>query len=115
MLNIVIKSIFLIILIPFYLMGQNTNVSKVATTSATFLEIPVGAAAVGMGGAFVSLANDASALYWNVGGISTIGKYDLQFANMEWIGDTRFNFAGLVLPLGEFGNPWLKFHISFYG
>ena len=66
MLNIVIKSIFLIILIPLYLMGQNTNVSKVATTSAAFLELPVGAAAVGMGGSFVSLANDASALYWNV-------------------------------------------------
>jgi hypothetical protein len=109
MLNIVIKSIFLIILIPFYLMGQNTNVSKVATTSATFLEIPVGAVAVGMGGAFVSLANDASALYWNVGGISTIGKYDFQLASMEWIGDTRFNFAGLVLPLGEFGTLGLSF------
>ena len=109
MLNILIKSIFLIILIPFYLMGQNTNVSKVATTSATFLEIPVGAAAVGMGGAFVSLANDASALYWNVGGISTIDKYDFQLASMEWIGDTRFNFAGLVLPLGEFGTLGLSF------
>ena len=109
MMNIVIKSIFFIMLIPFYLMGQNTNVSKVATTSATFLEIPVGAAAVGMGGAFVSVANDASALYWNVGGISTIGKFDLQIANMEWIGDTRFNFVGLVLPLGDFGTMGFSF------
>ena len=109
MMNIVIKSIFFVILIPFYLMGQNTNVSKVATTSATFLEIPVGAAAVGMGGAFVSVANDASALYWNVGGISTIDKFDLQIANMEWIGDTRFNFVGLVLPLGDFGTIGFSF------
>jgi len=107
--NIVLKKIFFILLIPFCLMAQNTNVSKVATTSATFLEIPVGAAAVGMGGAFVSVANDASALYWNVGGISTIGKYDLQIANMEWIGDTRFNFVGLVLPLGEFGTLGFSF------
>ncbi len=109
MLNIVTKSIFFVILIPFYLIGQNTNVSKVATTSATFLEIPVGAAAVGMGGAFVSVANDASALYWNVGGISTIGKFDLQIANMEWIGDTRFNYVGLVLPLGDFGTIGFSF------
>lgn len=109
MLNIVTKRIFFVILIPFYLMGQNTNVSKVATTSAAFLEIPVGAAAVGMGGAFVSVANDASALYWNVGGISTIGKFDLQIANMEWIGDTRFNFVGLVLPLGDFGTMGFSF------
>jgi hypothetical protein len=109
MINSLIKKIFLILLVPFYLMGQSTNVSKVATTAAAFLEIPVGAAAVGMGGAFVSVANDASAIYWNVGGISTIGKYDLQFANMQWIGDTRFNFVGLVLPLGEFGTLGLSF------
>jgi hypothetical protein len=62
-----------------------------------------------MGGAFVSVANDASALYWNVGGISTIGKFDLQIANMEWIGDTRFNFVGLVLPLGDFGTMGFSF------
>ncbi len=109
MISSLIKKILLILLVPIYLMGQSTNVSKVATTSATFLEIPVGAAAVGMGGAFVSVANDASALYWNVGGISTIGKYDLQIANMEWIGDTRFNFVGLVIPLGEFGTLGFSF------
>ena len=109
MMNIVIKSIFLIILIPFYLMGQNTNVSKVATTSATFLEIPVGAAAVGMGGAYVSVAHDASELYWNVGAIAEIGKFDLHLANMQWIGDTRFNYVGLVLPLGDFGTIGFSF------
>ena len=46
------------------------NVSKTATTAANFLEIGVGANAAGMGGAFVSIANDASALFWNVGGIA---------------------------------------------
>jgi hypothetical protein len=39
------------------------NVSKTGTTAASFLEISVGAPAIGMGGAFVSLANDATALY----------------------------------------------------
>lgn len=101
--NIVLKRMFFVLLIPFYLMGQNTNVSKVATTSAAFLEIPVGAVAVGMGGAFVGVANDASAIYWNVAGISRIGKYDLHLSSMAWIGNTRFNFVGLVLPIGESG------------
>jgi len=90
-------------------MGQSKDVSKVGTTAAAFLEIPVGAAAVGMGGAFVSLVNDASGLYWNVGGISTIEKYNLHISNMTWIGDTKYNFAGLVLPLGEFGTLGLSF------
>ncbi|MCK7482164.1 MAG: hypothetical protein M0C28_37180 [Candidatus Moduliflexus flocculans] len=43
------------------------NVSKAGTTAASFLEIGVGGPANAMGGAFVGLANDASALYWNVG------------------------------------------------
>ena len=105
----IIKNVCLILLLPFCLMGQSKDVSKVGTTAATFLEIPAGAVAVGMGGAFVSQANDASALYWNVGGISTIGKYDLHLANMNWIGDTKYNFAGLVIPLGEFGTLGLSF------
>ena len=104
-----IKKTYLILFIPFCLLGQSKDVSKVGTSAAAFLEIPAGAAAVGMGGAFVSVANDASALYWNVGGISTIGKYDLHLTNMTWIGDTKYNFAGLVLPLGEFGTLGLSF------
>ncbi|GBD88510.1 hypothetical protein BMS3Abin03_02446 [bacterium BMS3Abin03] len=109
MISKLIVKIFLILLVPLNLMGQSDDVSKVGTTAATFLEIPVGGAAVGMGGAFVSLANDASSLYWNVGGISTIGKYDLHLSYMNWIADTKFNFAGLVLPLGDFGTFGLSF------
>ena len=41
------------------------NVSKTGTTAASFLEIPVGAKGIGMGGAYVSVTNDASSLFWN--------------------------------------------------
>ena len=110
-----IKKTCLILFIPFCLMGQSKDVSKVGTTAAVFLEIPAGAPAVGMGGAFVSLANDASALYWNVGGISTIEKYDLHITNMTWIGDTKYNFAGISSSTGRVWDSWLKFYISFHG
>ncbi len=91
------------------LFSQSDDVSKVGTTAAAFLEIPVGAPAVGIGGAFVSIANDASALYWNVGSISTLDKFDVQLTHIDWIGDTRFNYVGLVLPLGDFGTLGLSF------
>jgi hypothetical protein len=105
-----IKLILILILIGSpYLLSQSDDISKVGTTAAVFLEIPVGAPAVGLGGAFVSIANDASALYWNVGGISTLGRYDVHLAHMDWIADTRFNFAGLILPLGDFGTLGLSF------
>jgi hypothetical protein len=107
--NIYFISLFILIFFSNSLFSQSDEVSKVGTTAAAFLEIPVGAPAVGIGGAFVSVANDASALYWNVGSISTLGKFDVQLSHMEWIGDTKFNYVGLVLPLAEFGTLGLSF------
>jgi hypothetical protein len=85
------------------------NVSKTGTTAATFLEISAGAAAIGMGGAFVSVVNDASSLYWNPAGIARLNKYEAIISHSEWIAQTNFDYAGLVLPLGEFGTLGLSF------
>lgn len=103
--------IFLLILI-LLLVGQTIypqNVSKTGTTAASFLEIGVGATANSMGGAFAGLANDASALYWNVGGIANLDQYEAILVHTNWIADTKFDYAGLVIPLGDFGNLGLSF------
>lgn len=103
--------IFLLSII-FLLINQSIysqNVSKVGTTAAPFLEIGVGARANAMGGAFVGLANDASTLYWNVGGIATLDKYEVVLAHTDWIADTKFDYAGLVFPLGNIGSFGLSF------
>ncbi|MDZ7373691.1 MAG: PorV/PorQ family protein [candidate division KSB1 bacterium] len=76
------------------------NVSKVGTTAAAFLEIEVGGRALGMGGGFVGHANDASALYWNVGGISRLPRNELLLSHTQWLADIRFDYAGFVLKLG---------------
>ncbi|HEX9006918.1 MAG TPA: PorV/PorQ family protein, partial [Bacteroidota bacterium] len=90
--------------------GQGViNVSKSGTVAATFLEIPVGAAAVGLGGAFVSLANDATALYWNPAGTATFQHAEALVQHTAWIGDTKHDFAALVVPLGSFGTLGLSF------
>jgi len=85
------------------------NVAKTGTVAATFLEIPAGAAAVGMGTAFVSNASDASALYWNPAGAARFEKSEVLANHMSWIADTRFDFAALVLPLGEAGTVGVSF------
>ena len=83
------------------LLGQ--GVSKTGTVAATFLEIPVGASAVAMGSAFVSLANDATSLYWNPAGSAWLAQSEVLAVHTNWIADTRFDFASFVLPLEEFG------------
>ena len=100
-----------IIGLSFSLKAQSSDepVSKVGTVAATFLEIPVGARASGMGGAFVSLANDVSALYWNVAGIVNLNRNEIMGIHTRWIGETNFDYAGLVIPFGESG----AFGVSF--
>jgi hypothetical protein len=79
------------------------NVSKSGTTAATFLEIGVGAQAIGMGGAYVSLANNATALHWNPAGVASLAEMNIDVVHTNWIADTKFDFAGAVLPLGSVG------------
>ncbi|MGA2623333.1 MAG: PorV/PorQ family protein [Bacteroidota bacterium] len=83
--------------------GQSNDVSKTGTDAATFLEIPVGATAVGMGGAFVSYANDATSLYWNPSACALLTQNNFTVSHTNWIADTKFDFGGVVIPLGGFG------------
>lgn len=80
------------------------SVTKVGTTAAGFLLIDVGPRANGMGGAYVSVANDATAMYWNPAGIARLDHFAATFSNTKWIADLSFNYAGAVLALGGFGN-----------
>ncbi len=79
------------------------KVTKVGTTAAPFLSIGVGSRAIAMGGAFVSTADDASALFWNVSGIARLKGNQIILDHAEWIADINYDFAGVVLNFGSFG------------
>jgi hypothetical protein len=84
----------------FYAQG---GVSKVGTAAGKFLSIDVGPRATAMGSAFVSVANDVTAMYWNSAGIARIDNFEASFSSSKWIADLSFNYAGAVVPLGSFG------------
>jgi hypothetical protein len=92
------------LLLIFSLPLQAQNVTKVGTTSAAFLGIDLGPRGAAMGSAYVSLANDATAMYWNPAGIAKLQNFQATFSNMKWIADLSFNYAGVVLSLGNIGN-----------
>jgi hypothetical protein len=98
-----------ILLLSFSSYAQSDRVSKVGTTGATFLEIGLGAPADAMGGAYVSLARDASALYWNPGGIAGVKDNEVTLYHSLWLADTKVSFAGMVIPVGEFGTLGFAF------
>ena len=92
------KKLFYLLLINLtFLIGQN----NVATTSAAFLEIGAGARSLGMGGAFVSVANDASSMYWNPAGLSFHDTKEVYFNHANWIADISFDYFGITIPLNN--------------
>ncbi|MCG3120654.1 MAG: hypothetical protein ALAOOOJD_03460 [bacterium] len=85
------------------------SITKVGTTAAQFLKIGAGVRAIGMGGAFVAVANDVTALYWNPAGIATIsGGGEATFNHAEWLAETAYDFAGVTLNAGNFGTLGLS-------
>ena len=69
------RSILFILVITFHCFGIAEYVraeepKKLAQATMTFLNIEVGARAVGMGGSFISMDNDATSLFWNPAGIA---------------------------------------------
>jgi hypothetical protein len=77
----------------------DTNVSRRGTAAGSMLEIGVGARAEALGGAFVAIADDPSALYWNPAGITKIRSLSLQATKTEWFVGTTFNTVDFVTSI----------------
>ncbi|MBI4061406.1 MAG: PorV/PorQ family protein [Elusimicrobia bacterium] len=72
-----------------------------AAETASFLDIGVGARAIGMGGAYTALADDASAVYWNPAGLSRVEKRELSVSHAELGLGTREDFFAYAHPTGR--------------
>lgn len=75
--------------------------SKVGTTAANFLTIPVGPRATSMGSAFTAIANDATSAFWNPSGLSRMTRSEFTASTAEWLVGTRLNWIGLAYKLDE--------------
>lgn len=64
--------------------------AKVGTIGGQVLKIGIGARAVSMGSSFVSVADDATAVYWNPAGIARIQKSVLSINHTTWLADIGY-------------------------
>lgn len=71
--------------------GQRAGISAVQ-----FLKVGVGGRAASMGDAFVAVANDVSALYWNPAGLIQAPADQVMFSHNEWLVDLKHDFIGGV-------------------
>lgn len=104
------KSIFskiLFLVFIFTLSVINSQTRKTGTTAAQILKLNVGARAVGLGGAYTSVADDISSIYWNPGGTSNIEFNSAYFGHSQLYADIKHEFAAYAGKLGDFGSVGL--------
>lgn len=83
--------------------------------------IGAGARAIGLGNAFVSLADDASAVYWNPAALKNVQSMQFMAMYMPLYGDftgatyTYFGFVYPTLSAGAFGAGYMRVGTTFDG
>lgn len=82
--------------------GAASSNSRVGTRGANFLEIGLGARAVGMAGAYAALAEGLPALYWNLAGTADAQGVagGLNYAQLYGNDGLNFMWGGAVMPVG---------------
>ena len=92
---------------------------------AEFLNHGVGARALGMGSVFVSIADDATAAYWNPAGLTQVGKhaFSMMYSDTFGSGQGAFlrkglvqysfvNYIQQVVDIGVLGVSWIRLGID---
>ncbi|MEO0085850.1 MAG: PorV/PorQ family protein [candidate division WOR-3 bacterium] len=78
--------------------------TKVGMAGLPFLKIGVGRT-TGMGEAFVAVADDASAAYWNPAGLALVAGRQAVVNHIDWISDVNHEYLSVVVPtaIGSIG------------
>ena len=92
--------IILLFLLTCNIVAQNPNLG---TSGAQFLEIPVGARATALGGAFVALTDEISSVFWNPAGAANIKSNAAHFSYTRWFDMFDFNALAVGLNLDGIG------------
>jgi hypothetical protein len=100
--NRVVMVAVLMVLVPSIALGSTRPFEKVGTFAAQFLKIGVSARAAGMGSAYTSVANDATSIYWNPGGMVELTRTQVTLNSIVWPADIDIYFAGAVFTTPYF-------------
>lgn len=100
--------LIILILIPGLCWGQ----AKVGTAGVQFLKVGVSARAMGMAEAFIGVADDASALYYNPGGLLQLDKPDFILTHISYPAGIQFEYLGGAWPVPRM-NAVVGAHITF--
>jgi opacity protein-like surface antigen len=99
-------AVLLLLAVPFGAARAADIFEKVGTYDAVFLKIGVGARAAGMGDAFVAVADDGSASYWNAAGVARVARTELMFNHASWFAGTLLDQFTYVFSIKGIPGNW---------
>lgn len=70
-------------------------------TAGSFLKLGAGVRAAALGGAFIAIADDPYAVYWNPAGLSQLRSFELSSTYSSWLANTNYTNIGVVLPIAR--------------
>lgn len=91
--------ILMLILNAASLVRSSDMKDKNGTVGAQFLKISVSARASAMGGAFVALSDDISAIYHNPGGLTNLESFQSMFTLINLPADIKYHFIAAAMPV----------------
>ena len=92
---------FLVALLTVVSFAAGSAHAAVGEAGFAFLKVGVGARAMGLGSAFVALADDPTALQWNPAGLAAAHDgIAVTAMHNEWIEDFRQEYAAITGPIG---------------
>jgi hypothetical protein len=85
-------------------LGYATD-KNAGTSGAQFLKIGAGARPAAMGEAFVGIADDVNAVYYNPAGLAGLTATEFTAMRTQWFQDANYDFGAIALPtdIGVFG------------
>lgn len=100
--------LLLILSFAILLTTADRAVANVGEATAIFLLIAPGARAGGMGEAFVAIADDATATWWNPAGLAFLDKRELTFMHVNWLptfrlDDLYYDFISYIDNIEDWG------------
>lgn len=110
------KRTVIFVMVAMVLASSIASADVVGGRAGAFLRTPVGVRAVGLGGAYVAVADDATSLYWNAAGLAGVDSPTIQVAHTSMGLDRKHSLLGVALPLGGtdlvVGALWDRFAVN---
>jgi Type IX secretion system protein PorV len=97
-----LKTFFLVFLSPLVLLTVSPAwAGGPGSSGAVELKIPEGPRAIAMGQAFVAVADDASAVYWNPAGLNQLGGAEISASYDVFIDTVRYDYGSVAFKLNN--------------